>query len=292
MPDYQRVFQLIEAARRQLDEVASEIETLRSRDAAVERALRPEGAPGGARRFFDPARVVPPTQTDDPDSIVGGVPTREFPDCCAVGNATQFYCTGTLIAPMLIVTARHCPDLKRAFLKGYDINDPAGGEIIEIGEEFAHEEADLRVLVLRQASSVAPRHIAQGAEVRGQRALLVGFGTIDFGGTVGYGVKRKVEVPITSIDCGGPGESNRYGCRQGKEMVAGHRGLDRDSCRGDSGGPLYILGAEGTYHLLGVTSRGLGGPRVCGDGGIYVRVDQFLDWIRSKTGITIPGPLT
>jgi hypothetical protein len=290
MPDYQRVFQLIEAARRQLDELASELQPLQPRGASFERALGPD-IPSGARRFFDPARVVPPTQTEDPDSIVGGVPTLEFPDCCAVGNATQYYCTGTLIAPTVIVTARHCPDLKRAFLKGHDISDPTGGETIEIEKVFAHPDADLRVLVLRTASSVTPRHVAQGAEVQAQSALLVGFGTVDFGGTVGYGVKRKVEVPITSINCGGPGESARYGCRAGTEMVAGHRGLDRDSCRGDSGGPLYILGAEGTYHLLGVTSRGVGGPRVCGDGGIYVRVDQFLDWIKSQTGIAIPGPL-
>jgi hypothetical protein len=292
MPDHQRIFQLIEGARRQLDELAAELNSLQPQDAPVERALSPGGAPRGARRFFDPARVVPPTQTDEPDSIVGGAPTREFPDCCAVGNETQYYCTGTLIAPTIIVTARHCPNLKRAFLRGHDISDPAGGETIEIDKEFAHPAADLRVLVLRTPSTVAPRHVAQGAEVEAQRALLVGFGTVDFNGTVGYGIKRKVEVPIISMSCSGPGEDTRYGCHPGTEMIAGHRGLDRDSCRGDSGGPLYILGADGTHHLLGVTSRGVGGPRVCGDGGIYVRVDQFLDWIRSQTGVSIPGSLS
>jgi hypothetical protein len=286
MPDHQRVFQLLESARRQLDDLALELEALRPQGAAVQRSLA-----GDARPIFDPATVIPPTQTDDPDSIVGGVPTMEFPDCCAVGNDTEYYCTGTLIAPTVIVTARHCPNLKRAFLKGHDTSDAAGGETIEVEREFAHDKEDLRVLVLRKPSSVAPRHIAQGAEVQGKHALLVGFGTIDFEGTVGYGLKRKVEVPITSIDCGAPGESARYGCRVGTEIVAGHRGLSRDSCRGDSGGPLYILGAEGTYHLLGVTSRGVGGPRTCGDGGIYVRVDQFVEWIRQQTGVTIPGPL-
>jgi hypothetical protein len=290
MPDYQRVSQLIDAARSQLDEAASALALLQAGGAAPERMFGPRGQPGA--RSFDPARVIPPTQTEDPDSIVGGMPTLEFPDCCAVGNATQYYCTGTLIAPTLIVTARHCPDLKRAFLKGHDISQPGSGETIEIEKEFAHKEADLRLLVLRKASSVAPRHIAQAAEVQGTRALLVGFGTVDFAGTVGYGIKRKVEVPITSIACRGADENTRYGCRPGVEMVAGHRGLDRDSCRGDSGGPLYILSAEGTYHLLGVTSRGVGGPRVCGDGGIYVRVDQFLDWIHTTTGIAIPGPIT
>jgi Trypsin len=292
--DYQRLSQLIESARRQLDQLAAEVQSLQAHDAVVERARTLEDAQGGVPVpvRYDPGRVIPPTPTDDPDSIVGGVPTREFPDCCAVGDDTRYYCTGTLIAPTVIVTARHCKNLKRAFLKGYDVTRPGGGETIQIEEEVAHPEADLRVLILREPSSVAPRHVAQGAEIQAERALLVGFGTVDFGGTVGYGLKRKVEVPIASIDCRGRGESSRYGCNPGTELVAGHRGLDRDSCRGDSGGPLYILGSEGTYHLLGVTSRGVGGPRVCGDGGIYVRLDQFLEWIKSKTGVAIPGPLT
>jgi secreted trypsin-like serine protease len=204
-----------------------------------------------------------------------------------VGNDTDYYCTATLIAPTLVITAAHCPNLSRVFLKGADVTKPQTGEAIAIKQNVKHQTADIRVLVLERASTVAPRHVAQGRDTRARKALLVGFGTIDFNGTIGYGLKRKVEVPIISNDCSGPGESSRFRCDPGNELVAGHRGLNRDSCRGDSGGPLYVQGEDGLFHLLGVTSRGLGGPRVCGDGGIYVRADRYLDWIRDTTGIDL-----
>src|SRR5262245_14249486 len=46
--------------------------------------------------------VYPPTTQDEPEAIVGGRPTTDFPDCCAVGDGSAFYCTGTLIAPNLV----------------------------------------------------------------------------------------------------------------------------------------------------------------------------------------------
>ena len=241
--------------------------------------------------YYDLTKVIPPTQSAEPDFIIGGLPTRDFPDCCAVGNDRLYYCSGTLIAPTLVVTAKHCQHVTQVFLKGYDIAEPESGETIPIKEQFEHPEADLRVLVLERPSTIRPRHVAQGFETYATHGLLVGFGTIDPYGIFGYGEKRKVEVPITSLDCGSAEEAKQYGCEQGTEVVAGHRGLGKDTCRGDSGGPLYIMSPYGEYYLLGATSRGVRGPRECGNGGIYVRVDQYLDWIRQQTGIEIEGPV-
>jgi Trypsin len=244
---------------------------------------------------YDLSKVVPPTRTREPDSIVGGMPTTNFPDCCAVGNQSGYFCTGTLIAPNVVVTAGHCTEVTKVFLKGSDVSQPADGETIEVDRQYEHEFADLRVLVLAGASTVQPRHVAQGLEAQAGTAVLAGFGTVDFNGRRGYGIKREVEVEITSIDCGSAELAEEYDCRQGEEIVAGHRGLNRDSCRGDSGGPLYISNDEGRFYLLGATSRGVVTPqgegprRLCGDGGIYVRVDRYLDWIREVTGADIEG---
>ncbi|HEX7174918.1 MAG TPA: trypsin-like serine protease [Pyrinomonadaceae bacterium] len=242
---------------------------------------------------FRRSEVFPPSTQGEPESIVGGKMTTDFPDCCAVGDDTEFYCTGTLIAPRLVVTAQHCPDLRRVFLKGNDVSRLDTGEVIRVVDNKEHPSNDLRVLVLERDSAVKPRHVAQGAEVGNpKKARLVGFGTVNLGGTIGYGVKRMVDVPITSLGCESANDQTKFGCSGGKEMVAGHKGLLKDSCRGDSGGPLYIKSSTGAYYLLGATSRGLGNTNnVCGDGGIYVRVDKFLDWIRQETGIDVEGPL-
>ena len=290
MADFSTISQLIAEIQQQLEQLAADVEEIRRGDAGA-------STPAGP---YDLTKVIPPTVTDEPDSIIGGLATRDFPDCCSVGNDDQFYCTGTLIAPNVVVTAGHCTGATRVFLKGYNINQPETGEIIRVKKEngeylrYVHETADLMVLVLEHDSIVTPRHVAQGLEVRDvENCTLVGFGTINFSGTQGYGVKRVVTVPITSLGCNSAEEANDYGCEQGSEIVAGHRGLDRDSCKGDSGGPLYILSSFGEYYLLGATSRGASSPdgptRVCGDGGIYVRVDVYLDWIREKTGVSIEG---
>lgn len=292
MVDVARLRQLVDQLRNGIDELAMELG----------RGQQPTaGAPPLATRAADVAtpaatgaelpNVIRPTRTDDPSSIVGGQTTIDFPDCCAVGSEAGYFCTGTLIAPNVVVTAGHCTGVTRVFVGGTDVTQPDTGEAIAVRDNVEHDQADLRVLVLEQDATVQPRHVASESEITiqpGDPVRLAGFGTIDLGGRVGYGIKREVDVPLTSVDCGAAGDTAQYGCRSGTEVVAGHRGLARDSCRGDSGGPLYILLGDGTYALLGATSRGIAGaPNVCGDGGIYVRVDRFLDWIREQTGATI-----
>ena len=286
MADYGRALQLIAELRRQVDLLAEEVARLQASEQGTARSATPD-----IRSLYDLDKVIPPTPTEEPDSIIGGLPTTDFPECCAVGSAQGYFCTGTLIAPTIVVTAGHCEGVDRVFLGGSDVTDSAGGETIRVAEQFDHPEADLRVLVLQHPAHVAPAHVAQGLEVQGEVATLVGFGTINFAGTRGYGEKRKVDVPIVSLDCGSAGIAHESGCTPGKELVAGHRGLNLDSCRGDSGGPLYIQSSNGPYYLLGATSRGVrNAARMCGDGGIYVRVDQYLDWIEEQTGVAIPGP--
>jgi hypothetical protein len=297
-----RIERLAAELQSRLDELRQEIAQMQGKSdgRATRRTLRsfPNLQGQAAASPYDLSKVIPPTKTEKIDSIVGGRPTFEFPDCAAVGIEGQFFCSGTLIASNVVVTAKHCteqengPDIPitHVFLKGHDVDIPSSGKIYLVKEQFKHESADLMVLVLEdEVTDIEPRHVAQGDEINDETtetAHLVGFGTIDFNGMVGYGIKREVDVPIESLDC----TDSPNGCLEGVELIAGHRGLNLDSCSGDSGGPLYIESSSGAYHLLGATSRGLSGGRVCGDGGIYVRVDRHIDWIRQVTGIDIPGP--
>jgi secreted trypsin-like serine protease len=111
-------------------------------------------------------------------------------------------------------------------------------------------------------------------------------------GSAGYGVKRQVDVPIASCSCegmlDGVTDARAYGCDLGLEFVAGKPLLNKDSCTGDSGGPFYIEGPRG-WLLGGATSRATNSaPNDCGDGGIYVRVERYLSWIRSLPGVDLP----
>lgn len=64
----------------------------------------------------------------------------------------------------------------------------------------------------------------------------------------------------------------------------------RDACNGDSGGPLFSS-KDGVLTQLGVVSWGEGPENAgaaCGHAnayGVYARVGNYLDWIKSKTGI-------
>jgi secreted trypsin-like serine protease len=261
-----------------------------------------EGSPGSAaldsqaqpQAPTDPPYIPPLVNDNEPEPIYGGSVTDGYPDCCAVGNEFMgYFCTGTLIAPNVVLTARHCAEdynVTRVFLKGNDVSKPKKGETINVKEARAHPDpkVDLMLLVLEEHSKVSPRPIVRDGQFKPETTLVVGFGMINPSGTKGYGEKRKATVPVMTLDCKEMEDQARYGCWADVEMVAGHRGLKRDTCKGDSGGPLYVEDEEGKLFLLGVTSRGVrASGKPCGNGGIYVRADRFRDWIRAETNADV-----
>jgi hypothetical protein len=169
---------------------------------------------------------------------------------------------------------------------------------------------DLAALKLRRASRYPPRVIASDCVldelVDGALVTIVGFGNTQTNGEGGTTQLNQVDTRIVDADC----SENRIdglltGCdpnlRPGGELGAGGR-LDmdgdgapdgpRDSCFGDSGGPLYLHTERGVF-LTGVTSRsflGVSPDQPCRDGGIYVRPDALIDWIQNRTGTTLPAP--
>jgi secreted trypsin-like serine protease len=224
--------------------------------------------------------------------IIGGVEDtdNQFPDCVAVGSADRWCCTGTLVARNVVVTAGHCQGAcsVRVFF-GLRVTGP--GRVFKVKNAVRHpkygqdgQHNDLTVLILEEdVKAVAPREIATTDAANVAKVVrVVGYGNTNPGSTLGYGVRRKVDVAVATADCSH--DEVKYGCDPSLEMVAGAPFLDRDSCNGDSGGPAYVE-VGGRWVLCGATSRATAdSTRPCGDGGIYVRIDKYIDWIKSVPG--------
>ncbi len=254
---------------------------------ARRRALaRPTGPPADSL-YTDPVFLENAKRLIvDRDRIVGGIATADYRDCVAIGSADDWCCTGTLVAPNVVVTAGHCHGgcSERVFV-GDNVEQLDAGTVIEVADAVRHPDYDdaaltndLTVLILAKDADVKPRPIAEdGALEAAQTVRLAGYGNTDVDSMGGYGLRRMVDVPLASND-------PKFGADADTEFVAGAPFLDRDSCNGDSGGPAYVLSGDHWY-LVGATSRATDSAiRRCGDGGIYTRVRAFDEWIRSIPG--------
>lgn len=173
-------------------------------------------------------------------------------------------------------------------------------EIIKVQRKRTHpsyvqtrEVNDITVLLLAAASAAAPVPMATVAEVNAAaETTLVGFGNNDVNSTMGFGLKRQVSVPITSIRRAAgdnlSADESLCGFDSHLEFVAGGGG--RDSCNGDSGGPAFIV-VNGQKRVGGLTSRAAdNATHPCGEAGIYIRVDAnagFVVEFAQQNGINI-----
>lgn len=98
---------------------------------------------------------------------------------------------------------------------------------------------------------------------------------------LGEGSDVKLKVTLDVLDhkkCVDVYRSSRVALRDTQLCAGGKE--DKDTCRGDSGGPL-MRSVDGNYYLIGVISWG---ATQCGTKGIpalYTNVAMFVDWIEN-----------
>lgn len=208
-------------------------------------------------------------------------------EVAALGNDEQFFCSGVLVAPDVILTARHCLPITRVLL-GASLRDAE--RIIAVIGTAVPERQDADVALLRLARpvevSVGQRRLRREPS---QRLFFhVGYGALDANGRVGFGTRHVVTMPASESECDAR-RARRTGCVPGLELVVEASG-GRDTCDGDSGGALFELqvgdlkpdggNARCPALLAGVTSRPVHAARVrCGAGGIYTKTEVLEQWI-------------
>jgi endonuclease G len=258
--------------------------------------------PASAVADDNASRPDPQVTTETDKAIIGGTaaPAGKWPDTVLLMWSGYGGCTGTLIAPTVVLTAGHC-------VIGFDgppnyvlINSittsPSGGELIHVksSHEYPNSQGsiDAAILVLDNPSTTAPRAIATGWAKydiqNGASVAIVGFGTTDRDGMVESNVLREATTTITDFNCTKSSGCTSYGRPDG-ELGAGGMGID--TCPGDSGGPLYLLTDYGNF-VAGITSRAYSNNRYyCSEGGIYGRPDKIVDWIEETAGVKVSrGP--
>src|SRR5262249_33754815 len=148
-------------------------------------------------------------------------------------------CTGTLVAPTIVLTAAHCfdpavPPLPDNVLIGTStLARPGDGETIRIrhGYVFPDPETteDIAVLVLDHASSRKPRQAADGWArldlFNGAPVELVGFGAVNADGNRFIDELQEASSSITDVGC-----TTSLGCNPAAqpngELGAGGMGID------------------------------------------------------------------
>jgi secreted trypsin-like serine protease len=237
--------------------------------------------------------------------IVGGREVRpgSYPWIVSLQQGGSHFCGGTLIRTGsaqqsdIVLTAAHCVYDGTSGLTvsagAHDLKRPGPGvQTVSAGVTRYHPQYnpdttmnDIAVIKLaapiKFTATVQPLALPASGErpAVGALATVAGWGLTREGGYDTSPILMHVSVPIVG-DAYLAAAYRPYDVSIDANAMlgAGYPEGGKDACQADSGGPLFVRGADDKPVLQGIVSFGVGCARP-GLPGVYTRVSSYLSWI-------------
>ncbi|KAI9296213.1 trypsin-like serine protease, partial [Neoconidiobolus thromboides FSU 785] len=234
--------------------------------------------------------------------IINGVEVKPFfkyPWMAAIRRNGGSFCGGVLLSETYMITAAHCS--KSGNNREFKIlahrhnlkmsNERENGFSLEVIKRTVHKEHDIAIWELEKNTNfrlnnkirLAPLndHSSVPGENSNKLVTALGWGWVKTGGP-GSSTLMQVEVPLVEQSkCHKLWNKRGVDINIDTQVCAGWPEGRRDTCKGDSGGPLFYE-EDGQYYLVGLTS--FGDP--CAKANtptVYVRASYFESWIKEHS---------